>query len=101
MRTSRLAADRLRCSGGSGGIELLWTKIACVEGLPEAFGSLTRWLVLRYEILGSTRHAVIVGPAIHHRQGRAEVAVLRRGVRGLPLQSRCAPGIGTRRLAFE
>src|SRR6267378_6058957 len=51
-----------------------------------AAGYLSRGDVLRYEVLDGARHAVVVGPAIDHRQGRAKVAVLRRGVGGLPLQ---------------
>src|SRR5262249_16932713 len=62
-RSARLA-DRLRCSGG---VELLRSKIRCVGGLLEALGLLTRWLVLRYEVLRCAGYAVIVSPAIDHR----------------------------------
>src|SRR2546430_12289040 len=39
-----------------------------------AAGYLSRGNVLRYEVIDGARHAVVVGPAIDHRQGRPEVA---------------------------
>src|SRR5947209_12419888 len=66
-----------------------------------AAGYLSRGDVLRYEVIDGARHAVVVGPAIDHRQGRAKVAVLRRGVGGLPLQRGGIPRVAARRLAFE
>src|SRR5947209_7625547 len=98
MTSSRLAADGLRRSRG---VKLLRPDIGRVEGLLEALGSLTRRLVLRYEILGGAGYAVIVGPAIDHRQLFAKVAVLRRRVGRLPFQRCGAPGVATRRLAVE
>src|SRR2546422_6716414 len=64
-------------------------------------GDLSRRDVLRYEVLVGARYAVIVGPAVDQRQRRAEVAMPRRGVGGLPLQGGGVPGIAARWPAFE
>src|SRR5205823_6517550 len=80
---------------------LLRAELGSVESPLEAPGPSARWLVLRNEILGGAGNAVVVSPAIDHRQRRAEVAVLRRGVRGLPLERGGAPGIAACGLAVE
>src|SRR5262245_20857113 len=64
-------------------------------------GSRDRGLVLRHEILRGAGHAVIVGPAIDHRQLLAPVAVPRRGFRRLPLQRGGSPGIAAGLLTLE
>src|SRR5215471_6505026 len=60
-----------------------------------------RRLVLRHEILLGAGHAVIVGPAIDHRQFLSKVAMPRRGFGCLPLQRGGPPGIAASRLALE
>src|SRR5437879_10848116 len=55
-------------------------------------GDLSRRDVLRYEVLLGARHAVIVGPAVHQRQRRAEVAMPRRGAGGLPRSEETTSG---------
>src|SRR5438309_10275925 len=64
-------------------------------------GDLSRRDVLRDEVLLGARHAVIVGPAVHQRQRRAEVAMPRRGVGGLALQCGGVTGVASGWSAFE
>ena len=67
-----------------------------VAGFMGVTGAWTGWPILRQEIRVRARYAVIVCPAVDDGQGRTPVAVVRRRVRCLPLQSRRAPRIVTR-----
>src|SRR5438094_3096172 len=80
---------------------LLCAELGSVESPLEAPRLSARRLVLRNEILGGARNAVVVSPAIDHRQRRAEIAVLRRRFGGLPFERGRAPRIAARRLAVE
>src|SRR5439155_26097637 len=59
------------------------------------------WLILRNEVLRGTWHAVIIRPAIDHREFLAPVAVSGRRLRRLPLQCCRPPWIATRSPALE
>ena len=48
-------------------------------------GSGEPWLVLGQEVLVRARHAVVIGPAVDHRQVLAPIAVRRRGLGRLEL----------------
>src|SRR4030088_2119275 len=60
-----------------------------------------RRFILRHEIPGDARYAVIVGPAIDDREILAPIAMPRRGLRGLPFQRRGSPGIAASLFSFE
>src|SRR6266702_898665 len=57
-------------------------------------------LVLWYEIFLGARYAVVISPAIDHRQLRPPVAMFRWCVGGLPFECRGPPRIAARRLAL-
>src|SRR5215468_6690736 len=60
-----------------------------------------RRLVLRQVILLRARHAVIIGPAVDHRQLLAEIAMTGRCLRRLPLERRRLPGVAWGAFSFE
>ena len=55
----------------------------------------------QHEIPLGAWHAVIISPAIDHRQLPAPVAMRRRGLGCLPLQRGGVPGITTGKFTFE
>src|SRR5437879_7158622 len=57
--------------------------------------------ILRNEILWRAWHAVVVSPAIDHRELRPPIAMSRRRLRRLPFQRRRAPGIAVGLGTFE
>src|SRR5690606_14221414 len=56
-------------------------------------------LVLRQEVLGRARNAVIIGPTIDDRHVLAPIAVRGRRFRRLPFQRGGPPGVASRRLS--